>query len=96
MNAIDSFLIRYLYVTYTFESRQGATTILFDVCHRVKTEQSPYCGRTYSTSCVRLTNALRIGHSSAYVENYCACTKIFDVLSEQQRMPAYCDELKMN
>ena len=52
-NGNDTLLIRYLYA----RSSSSVATIWFDVCHRVETEQLPYCGRTYRMSCVRRTNA---------------------------------------
>ena len=95
-NGVNSLLIRYYNVSYSFAARQDVTKILFDVWYSIATEPLPYFGRTYHRSCVRCTNPRRIGHSSAYLEKFCACTKIFDVLCDQQRMPAYCDKLKTN
>ena len=91
-NSNDTLLIRYLYVRNS--SRCD---------HNFVRRMPPCCNRTVTVLRTNIPYELgsvnkrvRIGHSSAYVENFVHAQKIFDILSEQQRMSAYCDELKTN
>ena len=73
---------RYLYVTFFMYVRRS---LMCD--HSLVGRMSPYCDRTVTVlrtntpfECVRWTSPLITSHSSAYVEKFCPCAKIFDVL----------------